>query len=129
LDARVRDRILAETQGNPLAILELSREFTVNDMAGGFGFPDERPMASRIEQSFGRRVSQLPAETQMLCLVAAAEPLGDGSLLWRAAESLGIGPEAAEPAVAAGLVDIGARVRFRHPLVRSACYRQASLTD
>ena len=126
LDERVRDRIVAETRGNPLALLELPRGLTAAELAGGFGLPDARPLASRIEQSFLRRLQSLPDETQRLLLTAAAEPVGDVTLLWRAAERLGIGADAAAPAEAAGLIELGARVRFRHPLVRSAAYRAAS---
>ena len=91
LDERVRDRIVAETRGNPLALLELPRGLTAAELAGGFGRPDAQPLASRIEQSFLRRLQSLPAETQRLLLTAAAEPVGDVPLLWRAAEQLGIG--------------------------------------
>ncbi|MGI5290066.1 helix-turn-helix transcriptional regulator [Nonomuraea polychroma] len=129
LDERVRDRIVAETQGNPLALLELPRGLTAAELAGGFGRPDARPLASQIEQSFLRRVQSLPAETQRLLLIAAAEPVGDVTLLNRAAELLGIEAAAASPAEAAGLITIGTRVRFRHPLVRSAAYRVAAPAD
>ncbi|MEV4177078.1 AAA family ATPase [Nonomuraea sp. NPDC049709] len=129
LDERVRDRIVAETQGNPLALLELPRGLTPAELAGGFGRPDARPLAGQIEQSFLRRVESLPAETQQLLLIAAAEPIGDVTLLTRAAESLGIDASAASPAEAAGLIIIGTRVRFRHPLVRSAAYRVAAPQD
>ena len=125
LDPRVRDRILGEAGGNPLALLELPRGRKPIALAGGFGLPAEMPLTSRIEQGFVRQLEPLPAETRRLLLLAAAEPVGDVPLLWRAAERLGIGPEAAAPAEAAGLVEIGARVRFRHPLVRSAAYRAA----
>jgi len=129
LDERVYDRIVAETRGNPLAILELSQEFTVTGLAGGFGIPDAGPLAIRIEQSFGRRLNSLPTDTQRLLLAAAADPVGDVTLLWRAAERLGIGAEDAAPAVSAGLLEVDSRVRFRHPLVRSAIYRHATLAD
>ncbi|WP_329249988.1 AAA family ATPase [Actinoallomurus sp. NBC_01490] len=129
LDEGVRDRIIAEARGNPLALLELPRGAEpahLAELAGGFGLPDALSVPRRIEDSFQRRSGSLPAETQSLLLVAAAEPLGDTSLLWRAAEHLGIGAEAATPAVTAGLLEIGARVRFAHPLVRSAIYRSAA---
>ncbi|UBU09106.1 AAA family ATPase [Nonomuraea gerenzanensis] len=126
LDEQVRDRIVAEAQGNPLALLELPRGLTPAELAGGFGRPDARPLASQIEQSFLRRVQSLPPRTQRLLLVAAAEPVGDVTLLARAAGLLGIEPAAAGPAEAAGLITIGTRVRFRHPLVRSAAYRVAA---
>ena len=125
LDERVRDRIVGETRGNPLALLELTHGLTVAELAGGFGRPDARPLAGQIEQSFLRRVGSLPGETQRLLLAAAAEPVGDVALLRRAAERLGIGPDAAAAAEAAELIELGARVRFRHPLVRSAAYRAA----
>src|SRR5690349_19278047 len=125
LDAKVRDWILGEAGGNPLALLELPRERTTIAVAGGFGLPLETPLTSRIEQGFVRQLEPFPADTRRLLLLAAAEPIGDVTLLWRAAERLGIGLEAAAPAEAAGLVEIGARVRFRHPLLRSATYRAA----
>ncbi|HEY7440611.1 MAG TPA: AAA family ATPase, partial [Acidimicrobiia bacterium] len=129
LDEPVRNRIVAETHGNPLALLELPADLTSAELAGGFALPDARPVASRIEQSFRRRVQSLPPDTQQLLLTAAAETLGDVALLWRAAGQLGIGADAAAPAVAAGLVELGTRARFRHPLVRSAVYRAADLRD
>jgi DNA-binding CsgD family transcriptional regulator len=125
VDTRVRERILAETRGNPLALLELPRGLTPAQLAGGFGLPDVRPLAGRIEQSFLERVQALAPDTQRLLLAAAAEPLGDASLLWRAADRLGIGTEAAEPAEAAGLIAFRTHARFTHPLVRSAIYRGA----
>ena len=129
VDARVRDRILAETRGNPLALIELPRGLTPAELAGGFGIPDGRPLASRIQQAFLQRAQTLPRETQLLLLAAAAEPLGDLGLLWRAAERLGLSGEAGRPAEAAGLIELGLRVRFTHPLVRSAIYRAASPGD
>jgi len=129
LDERIRDRIVAEARGNPLALLELPHAFTPAEMAGGFGLPESAPLSGRIEQSFLRRVESLPAESQRLLLAAAAEPIGDVTVLWRAAEQLGIPTDAAAPAEAAGLIEIGARVRFRHPLVRSAIYHAASSDD
>ena len=129
LDERVRDRIVAETRGNPLALLELPRGLTPAELAGGFGVPDAPALSGRIEESFRRQLAPLPAETRLLLLVAAAEPVGEPVLLWHAAEQLGIGVEAAGPAAEAGLCEFGARVRFRHPLVRSAVYRAASPED
>ena len=126
LDVRVRDRIVAETRGNPLALLELPRGLTPAELAGGFGLPDAPALSGRIEETFRRRLTPLPAQTRRLLLVAAAEPTGDPLLLWRAASELGIDLEAAPPAVAVGLVDFDSQVRFRHPLVRSAVYRAAS---
>ena len=129
LDERVRDRVVAESNGNPLALLELPKGLPAAELAGGFGRPDARPVANRIEQSFLRRVRALPVETQRLLLAAAAEPVGDVTLLWRAAEVLGIGADAAVPAEADGLIELGARVRFRHPLARSAAYRAAAVRE
>ena len=129
LDARVRDLIVAETQGNPLALLELPRGLTPAELAGGFGLPGAAALPGRIEGSFRRQLEALPAQTQRLLLLAAAEPYGDLSLVWRAAERLGIGVQAAAPALEAGLVEFGARVRFRHPLLRSVAYRAASVQD
>jgi DNA-binding CsgD family transcriptional regulator len=122
----VRDRIVAESRGNPLALLELPRGA---QLAGGYELPDALSVPHRVEDSFRRRSATLPAETQMLLLVAAAEPTGDAALLWRAADRLGIVRESAGPAEAAGLLEIGAGVRFPHPLVRSAVYRAASPPD
>ena len=129
LDARVRDLIVAETQGNPLALLELPRGLSPAELAGGFGLPGAGPLAGRIEDSFARQLEALPDQTRRLLLLAAADPSGDLSLVWRAAGRLGIPVQAAAPAVEAGLVEFGSRVRFRHPLVRSAAYRSASLSD
>lgn len=126
LDRRVRERIIAETHGNPLGLLELPRGLTPAELAGGFAIPDARPLTDRIERSFLRRLELFPVETRRLLLTAAAEPYGDVSLLWRAADRLELGPEAAAPAEAAGLIQLGALVRFRHPLVRSAVYQAAS---
>jgi DNA-binding NarL/FixJ family response regulator len=129
LDERVRDRIVAETHGNPLALLELPRGLTPAQLAGGFGLAGVMPLAGRIEQSFVRRVRALPAKTQRLLLAAAVEPIGDVTLLWRAAERLGIGTDAVTLAEQAGLIEFGPRVTFRHPLVRSAACGAACLRD
>src|SRR5881227_698974 len=129
LDERVRDRLVAESRGNPLALLEVPRGFSPAELAGGFGLPDVTPLPNLIEQSFRRRLEPLPAETRRLLLTAAAEPVGDAALLWRAAARLDIGLDAGGPAEAAGLVEIGVRVRFRHPLVRSAAYGAAPLHE
>jgi DNA-binding CsgD family transcriptional regulator len=129
LDERVRDQIVTETRGNPLAVLELSRDMTPAALAGGYALPGAVPLSGRIEESFRRRLDALPAETRRLLRLAAADPFGEPSLLWRAAERLGIGAEGATPAVEAGLIEFGARIRFRHPLVRSAAYRSASLHE
>jgi DNA-binding NarL/FixJ family response regulator len=129
LDAPVRDRIVAEAHGNPLALLELPRGVTPAELAGGFALPDAMPLSESIEESFRRRLETLPADTRVLLPVAAADPVGDPVLVWRAAERLGIPAQAVTPAAEAGLLEVGARVRFRHPLVRSAAYRSASLSE
>jgi DNA-binding CsgD family transcriptional regulator len=129
LDDRIRDRIVAETRGNPLALLELPRGLTPAELAGGFGLPDAMALSGRIEESFQQRVDALPKQTQLLLLVAAAEPVGDPALVRRAAERIGLSVEAPGSTEAAGLLELGARVRFRHPLVRSAVYRAAAAAD
>ncbi len=129
LDARVRDQIVAETRGNPLALLELPRGLTPGQLAGGFGLPAAVPLSGRIEESFGRQLDALPPATRQLLQLAAADPSGDSSLVWRAAGRLGLPMQAAAPAAEAGLAEFGARVRFRHPLLRSVAYRSASVPD
>jgi DNA-binding CsgD family transcriptional regulator len=122
LDDEVRERIVAEARGNPLALLELPRSTPPAQLAGGFELPDALSVPHRVEDEFRRRSGSLPADTQLLLLVAAADPTGNVELLWRAAAHLGIARESAAPAEAAGLLDIDTRVRFRHPLARSAVY-------
>jgi DNA-binding CsgD family transcriptional regulator/tetratricopeptide (TPR) repeat protein len=129
LDARVRDLIVAETQGNPLALLELPRGLTPTELAGGFGLPAAAPLSGRIEESFLRQLDALPAQTRRLLQLAAADPSGDPVLVRRTAGRLGIPVQAAAPAVEAGLIEFGPQVRFRHPLLRSATYRSASAAD
>ena len=129
LDARVCDQVVAESHGNPLALLELPRTWDVADLAGGFGFPSNEPVAGRIEQSYVRRLKQLPSDTRLLVLAAAAEPLGNPVRLQQAAEMLGIDLAAAGPAQDGGLLELGGRVEFAHPLVRSAAYRSAAADD
>jgi len=129
VDAQVVDEIIAETEGNPLALLELPRVFSAAELAGGFGLPGAVALSDGIGESFQRRVDALNTDTRRLLLIAAAEPLGDPLLLWRAAASLGIDPTAARQAVDSGLAEFAARVRFRHPLVRSVVYGSASAED
>jgi AAA ATPase domain/Bacterial regulatory proteins, luxR family len=129
LDPEVRDRIVAETSGNPLGLLQLPRGLSPAELAGGFWLPSTRPLASRIEHSFYWQFQALPRDTQRLLITAAAEPTGDVTLLWHAAELQAIGADAAAPAEAAGLIELGAHVRFRHPLIRSAVYQAASAGD
>jgi DNA-binding CsgD family transcriptional regulator len=129
LDDRVRDRLVAETRGNPLALVELPRGRSTGELAGGFVLPGAGALPSRIEDHFRQRIAALPEPTQRLMLLAAADPVGDATLLWRAAATLGVERQAAEPAAGEQLLEIGAQVRFRHPLVRSAAYRAATATD
>ncbi|HUB39844.1 MAG TPA: AAA family ATPase [Streptosporangiaceae bacterium] len=127
LDPSVADRIVGETHGNPLAILQFSRRLSPADLGGGFIVPGTAgPLPGRIEDGFRQQVQSLPPATRQLLLAAAAERTGSGTLLWRAATSLGIGTDAAAPAEALELIDFGAQVRFRHPLVRSATYQSAT---
>ena len=129
IDAAVCEQIITESHGNPLALLELPRTWNTAELAGGFGIPARQPVGSKIEQSFAKRLQLLPAETQLLVLAAAAEPLGDPLLLHRAAENLGLDPAASGPALDAGLLDVSGRVEFAHPLVRSAAYSSATADD
>ena len=123
LDERVLEQIVAETRGNPLALLELPRGLTPAQLAGGFGLPGALPLTARIEQSFERRLARLPRDARRLLLLAAAEPVGDPALMWRAGELLGIPESAADIVESEGLLVLGPQVAFRHPLVRSAVYR------
>ncbi len=129
LDERVRERLVAETRGNPLALLELPRGLTATQLAGGFGLLDAQALPDRIEGSFRQHLAGLPSDTQRLLLVAAAEPVGDPLLLWQAVERLGIGASAAAAAETEGLLAIGQRVTFRHRWVRSEVYRSASVHE
>lgn len=129
IDERVRDRIVAETRGIPLALLEVPRNVPASELAGGFWNPGLRPSVGQIEEGFVRRIQALPAETRRLLLAAAAEPVGDAALFLRVAAQLGIPVDALVPAESAGVIEFGPRMRFHHPLVRSAAYRAADLAD
>src|SRR5882762_5283895 len=129
LDERVLDRIVLETRGNPLALLELPRGLTPTQIAGGFGLPVAVPLSASIEESFRRRLAGLPGDARRFLFVAAADPVGDTELVWRAARQLGIPESVVEAVEAEGLLQLGARVVFRHPLVRSAVYRAAGLKE
>ena len=129
IDERLRDLIVAETRGNPLALVELPRSMSADELAGGFAVPAAMGLFGSIEDGFRRRIDALPADTRRLLQLAAADPVAEPLLVWRAADQLGIRPEAAMPAVDAGLFEIGAQVRFRHPLVRSAVYRSAATAE
>jgi hypothetical protein len=122
----VADQLLVEARGNPLALLELPRGSSPAQLAGGFGLPGALSLAGRIEESFVNRLEALPEDTQRLLLVAAAEPTGDPGLLWSAAARLGISDAVLYPAESARHLEVDGRVRFRHPLARSAVYRAAT---
>src|SRR6185312_9704404 len=129
LDERVRGRIVAETQGNPLGLLELAAGMSEAELAGGFAGPPEASLPSRLQDHYLQRVRALPGSVQRLMLLAAADPTGDATLLWRAAPTLDPGRDAAAVADAEQLLQIGSHVRFRHPLVRSAAYMAGSPED
>src|SRR6266851_4797082 len=129
LDKRVCDRIVAETGGNPLGLLELARGLSEAELAGGFAGPPTASLPSRLQDHYLQRVRALPEPTRRLMLLAAADPTGDATLLWRAAQTLGLGREAAAAADAEQLLNIGSQVRFRHSLVRSAAYVAGSPED
>src|SRR5712692_8491163 len=126
LDPRVRDQIVSETRGIPLAMLEVLRDLTPAELAGGFGIAGGVPVSGSIEETFRRRIDALPSDSRRLLQLAAADPVGDPLLVWRAAERLGISTDAATAPAQVGLLEFGARVRFRHPLVRAAAYWSAS---
>lgn len=128
LDERVRDRIIAETHGNPLALHELPRGLSATQVAGGFGLLDIElaGLTGQIEERLLQRLEALTEPTRRFLLLAAAEPVGDPRLLWRAAKRLGIGLQAAREAETQGFLEIGKRVTFRHPGQRSAVYRTAT---
>jgi DNA-binding CsgD family transcriptional regulator len=123
LDERVLERVILETHGNPLAVLELPRGLTPAQLAGGFGLPAALPLSAQIEESFTRRLARMPRDARRLLLVAAADSTGDLALLWRAAQRLGIPESAAHTVESDGLLTLGEGVVFRHPLARSAVYR------
>ena len=126
LDETTRENILAEADGNPLALIELHRALAPAELAGGYGLANAKPLANRIERTFDQRLRELPSQTQTLLLLAAAEPTGEPSWLWSAAAQLEISRESSIPAEQSGLITVDTRLRFRHPLVRSAVYRNAS---
>ena len=127
LDERVLERIIAETRGNPLALLELPRGLSPTQLAGGFGLPTTATVSAGIEDGYTRRLARLPPDARRLLLVAAADPVGDPALVWRAAGGLGIPESAARTVESEVLLALSPRVVFRHPLVRSAVYRSAEL--
>ena len=129
LDPVVRDQIVTESHGNPLALVELPRTWIAADLAGGFGLSGNHAVAGKIELSYRRRLLALPSDTRLLVLAAAAEPLGDAALLRSAAASLDVDMAAVAPAIDAGLLQIRGRVEFTHPLVRSTTYRAATVED
>jgi DNA-binding CsgD family transcriptional regulator len=129
LDLRVFDRIIAETRGNPLALVEVPRNISATELVGGFTTSAGRPSAGQVADGYVRRIRALPRPTQLLVLAAAAEPVGDSALFLRTSTELGISLEALAPAEDDGLLEFGPRLRFHHPLVRSAAYGAADLAD
>ena len=129
VDARVRDRIVAETRGNPLGLLDLPKHMSPYELAGGFSDPSPESLADRLQEGYVRRVRELPDPTRRLMVLAAADPTGDPILLWRAARAFGLGTDVAEQAAQDDLLLIGSQVRFRHPLVRSAAYAAGTFEE
>lgn len=129
MDERVRDQLIADSQGNPLALRELPGTLSPAEMAGGFALASSLPLERRIEESLLARLDPLPVSTRRLLLLAAADPTGDTGLLWRASAILGLGPADLDAARQAEALVVGTRVTFRHPLIRSAVYRAASIED
>ena len=129
LDESVRARIIEETHGNPLALLELCRGLGAAELAGGFALPDAGDLPGRIEAQYLERLGELPEQAQRLVLLAAADPVGDAAVILRGAHVLGLDIAGINPAAQAGLLEFGVNVRFRHPLVRSAVYRAAAAED
>jgi len=129
LDDQVLERLIVETRGNPLALVELPRDLTPSQLAGGFGVAAAAPLHAGIEESFQRRVAALPRDARLLVLIAASEPTGDATLVWRAAEVLRIPESAAFAAESSGLIAFRPRVAFRHPLVRSVVYQAAGAVE
>lgn len=129
IDPRVRDRVVAETRGLPLAILEVPRSMSAAELSGGFWIAGKRSSPAAVEQTYVRRIRALPAATRQLLLLAAAEPVGDAPLFLRAAARLGVAISELGPAESEGLIEFGPRMRFAHPLMRSAAYRAADLAD
>ena len=129
LDERVRETVLAEANGNPLALRELHKALTPEGLAGGYGLPSATSTETHIERTFVSQVSELPSATRLLLIVMAAEPAGRPEWIWSALSILGIGREAAEPAETAGLIFIDGGPRFRHPLIRAAIYRSSSTSQ
>src|SRR4051812_7815023 len=129
VDAQMRDRIVAETRGNPLALLELPRVMSRAELAGDFAIPRSATVSNQMEEHYIRRIRALPEQTQALLMLAAADPTGDPALFWRAGLALGLDPEAAGAAESDDLLDFGSLVRFRHPLARSAAYAAGSDAD
>ncbi len=129
LDDQICERIVAETRGNPLGILELTRAVSAAELAGGFAMPPATVASGHLEGHYARRIRALPEPTRRLLLLAAADPTGDATLLWRAADALGVARDAAAAGESEQLLEIGSRVRFRHPLVRSAAYTSGGAVD
>jgi DNA-binding CsgD family transcriptional regulator len=129
IDAAVLQQIITESQGNPLALIELGRMSNAPDFAGGFGVLGGERVAEKIERTYARRLEALPNDTRLLVLLAAAEPQGDRWLFERASALLGIEMAALTPAMDTGLIKVDSQVAFAHPLARSAAYHTAAQDD
>jgi DNA-binding CsgD family transcriptional regulator len=129
LDRDIAERIVEETQGNPLALIEMAKEVTPEALVGAAAAPQPIPIGRRLEQRYTRQVRFLPADTQMLLLLAAADSSADAAVVWRAASVLGVTPDAVGPAESADLLDTDPEIRYRHPLIRSAVYNGARAAD
>jgi DNA-binding CsgD family transcriptional regulator len=129
LDGPILERLIVETRGNPLALLEMPRGLTPAQLAVGFGLLTASTLSSQIEENFARRMEHLPSDARQLLLLAAADPVGDPTLIWRAARLLGISESAAETVESEGLLAFGPPIAFRHPLVRSAVYRTCNANE
>ena len=130
LSPEVRDRLVESAGGNPLALIELSGLLSAEQLAGRVALPDPLPQSTEIERVYLERARRLPAAAQRLLLLVAADDTGSLATVSRAATTLGIEPEALEAAEVAGLVRaIGGGVEFRHPLVRSTLYGDATFAQ
>jgi DNA-binding CsgD family transcriptional regulator len=125
----VSERVIAQTGGNPLGLIELGGELSREQLAGDSSLPELLPVGAILRARYLRQIRRMPGETQVLLLAAAADPTGDPALLWRAGEFLGFGVRAAAPAEAEELLRFSPLVRFRHPLIRSAVYHGAALAE
>ncbi|MFI6477639.1 AAA family ATPase [Nonomuraea sp. NPDC050663] len=133
LAPHVRDQILDEAQGNPLALLELPGALTAAQRAGELPVEAFRlgaqQLSGRLEEQFAQRLRALPERSRLLVLIAAAEESGALDVVLDAGKLLGVSLDDLEPVEIDGLIGfVDGRLTFRHPLVRSAAYREATVT-